>query len=106
MTLDAKATANVESHTSYLRFRQTENRRGLPPHPMHDLGRGPDCRGIGSRVVGGGDTPALDRHCGITVMIESALQPVRRAGQCFVDIALRDRERAEELGVQLLVDDR
>ena len=39
-------------------------------------------------------------------MIKAALQPVRRAGQRGFDIALGDRERAEKVGLQSLVDNR
>src|SRR6266849_4957593 len=88
VTLDAKAAADIESQTPYPRFRQTEDRGGLAPHPMHDLGGRPYRHGVGPRVVGSDDAPALHRNGGVTVMVKAALQLVRRGGQRPIDVAL------------------
>ena len=73
---------------------------------MHDLGRRPDRHRVGSRVVEGGNTAALDRHRRVAVMIKAALQSVRRERQRRAGIALGNRERAEKIGLQLVVNDR
>ena len=80
MTLDAETAADIESEAAHPRFREAEDRGGLPADPMHDLGGRPDRYRVGSRFVEGDDATALDRHCRVSVMIKSALQPVRCAG--------------------------
>ena len=56
--------------------------------------------------MGRDDTAALDWHRGVAVMVKAPPQTVRRVGECPVDIAFRDREGTEEIGTQVLVDDR
>ena len=79
MALAAKAAADIERDAAHPRLGQAEQRGGLAPHPMHHLGRGPDRRRVGARIVGADDAAALHRHGGVAVVIEAALQPMRRA---------------------------
>ena len=106
MTLEAEPATDIERQTPHPRFRQAQDRGDLAAHPMHNLGRRPDRYRIGPRVVDGDDTAALDRHRRVAVVIEPALQSVRRAGHRGSDIAFGNRKRAEEVGAQMLVDQR
>ena len=73
MPLDAKAAADVERDAAHPRFGQPQDRRGLAPHPVNHLGRGPDRHRVGARIIGADDAAALHRHGGVAVMIEAAL---------------------------------
>ncbi len=106
MALAAKAAADIERDAAHPRLGQTEQRGGFAPHPMHHLGRGPDRRRIGARIIGGDHAAAFHRQCGVAVVVEAAAQPVRGAGQRRLGIAPADREGADQVGVQPVVDQR
>ena len=99
MPLAAKPAADIERDAAHPRLGQAEQRSGLAPHPMHNLGRRPDRRRLGAPVVGGDDPAALHRHRGVAVMVEAALEAVRGAGERRLDIAAADRKRADQIGV-------
>ena len=98
VSLDAEAAADVERDAADARLGQ-QQRGGLAPHPMHDLGRRPDRHRIGALVVERHDAAAFHRHGGVAVMVEAPLEPVRRARQRGVDIALADVEFADQVGL-------
>ena len=81
MALAAEAAADIERDAAHPRLGQPQQRGGFAAHPMNHLGRGPDRRRVGARIVGADDAAALHRHGGVAVVIEAAPQPVRRAGQ-------------------------
>src|SRR5207244_2606485 len=74
VALDAEAAADVGRHAAHARFRKAQNARGLAPHPMHDLGRGPDDHRICTRIMYANDASAFHRHAAVAVVIEPALQ--------------------------------
>ena len=73
MALAAKAAADVKRDAAHLCLRQAEQRGCLAPHPMHNLGRGPDRRRVGARVVSADDAAAFHRHGSVAVVIEATL---------------------------------
>ncbi len=105
MALDAEAAADVGRDTAHPPLRQLENPGGLPAHPVHHLGRGPDRHGLRARIVDADHAPAFHGHAAVAVMIEPPPQRVRRAGQSGLDVALVDGELADDVGAQLLMDE-
>ncbi len=106
MPLAAKPAADVERDAAHPRLGQTQQRGGFAPHPVNHLGRGPDRRRVGARIIGADDAAALERHSGVAVVIKPAAQPMRSAGQHGVDIAPADRKRADQIGLKPVMDNR
>ena len=106
VALAAEAAADIERDAAHPRLRQAEQRGGLAPYPMHDLGRGPDRRGVGARIVGADDAAAFHRHRGVAVVIEAPLQAMRRARHRAIGIATADRKFSDQIGLQAVVHDR
>src|SRR5438876_6339595 len=106
VSLEAEAAAAIERDATYARFRKPQDRGRLAAHPMHDWGGRPDRHASRPRVIDADDAAALHRGSGIAVMIKAALQLVRGARERGGDVALADREGANEVGLEFVVDDR
>src|SRR6516162_1288357 len=74
VSLDPKTAADVRRDAAHARLRQSETGSDLSAHPMHDLRRRPDRHRVGSAVVLGNDTAALDRHPGVAMIVEAVAQ--------------------------------
>ncbi len=106
VALAAEPAADIERDDAHALLGEAEGRGDLAAHPMHDLGRGPARHRPGARIVGADDAAAFQRHRGIAMVVEAALQAVRRGGEHRLGVALADRERADQVGVEALVDER
>ena len=103
--LEAEAAADVEGDAADARFRHLQHRSRLAPHPMHDLGRRPDRHRIGARVMEADDAAAFHGRRGVAVMMKAAFELVRRARERGRKVAFADREGADEVGREFVVDD-
>ena len=93
VALDAETAADVErdaadARLGHARARWTASRR---TQCTTWVGR-PDRNRVGAFVVIADDAAALHRHRSIAVMVEAPLEPVRRARQRGLDVALGDGE--------------
>src|SRR5262249_18374200 len=104
VALDAETAAHIWRRNTHAALRQSEYGRRLSAEPMHHLGRGPNRDGICALVVDADNAAAFQWHAAVAVMIEPAFQLVWRARQRSVDVTLRDREFADDIGANLLVD--
>ncbi len=98
VALDAKAAADVERDAADFCLGQPQHAGRLALEPMHDLGGGPDRHRIGARIVQADDTAAFHRQCDVAVMVETPLQPARRALENGIGIAFADGEGADQVG--------
>ncbi len=106
MSLDPEPAADIERDAAHPRLRHPQHMRRLAADPVHDLGRRPDRHRVAAAVVLGDDPAAFHRHRGVTVVDELPLEPARRGGKRPGDIALRDRELADQIGAEVIVQDR
>src|SRR5262249_25037207 len=106
MALAAKSAADIERDTANPRLRQAEESGGFAAYPMYYLGRGPDGHRIRARTLGADDAAAPHGHGGVGMGVESTLQPMWGTGQRRVGVAFADRERADQIGVKPVMDDR
>ena len=105
MTFDAEAAADVERKATHAGLGKLEHRGCLAPHPMHHLGGRPDRDRIRPGLVQADDAAALHGHGGVAVMLEAPLQAARRTRQRGIHIGLADREGANQVGAESIMDD-
>ena len=105
MAFDAETAADIERDAADAGLRKFQHRGRLAPQPMHDLGRRPDRHRIGPRIVQSDHAAAFHRHGGVAMMIKAPLQPMRRARKRAVGVAFANREGADQVGAELVVDD-
>src|SRR5260370_458805 len=82
MPLAAEPAADIERDGAHPLLGEAEDERGLAAQPMDDLGRGPDRRRTGARIIGADDAAAFQWYRGIAMVVEAALQAVRRILEC------------------------
>ena len=105
VALDAKAAADVERDAADFCLGQPQHAGRLALEPMHHLGGGPDRHRIGARIVQADDAAAFHWQCDVAVMVETPLQPARRAFENGIGIAFADGEGADQVGGEFVVDD-